>query len=359
MKMRLNLLTLALLAGCSSNPQMSDGDVAPVPVSAEQRLALARSGQSVVFEGYVYNGVVVTPSRNYYYGQTDGYPRGEEVKGDCFISEESAKLGGEVMPECAPVIATAPIPEPVAERPLPVAPPVPMAIEPPMRSSGNAFYDDLLSQTMRLDPSAQSDLMNRTLSFANAPTPRFAAGSAAVTDVDRSRLGLFSQDIQRMGEGTIVLISGFTSSEGPADLNDSLSKRRASAVRQILVNNGARSDFMLAFAAPQCCYLNQNRTPAERSANRRVELHPGGRYADSGSLVPQRIAIAIARMRKHMGSHSGVVRVHVQAGNLELARKVMQDVRSVMNAPEVGFQSIEEGIVSYGDSENVIIEVKS
>lgn len=361
MKKLSTVVGVLLVAGCSSNPRMGDGDLKPVPVSPEQRLAQARAGEAVVFEGYVYNGVIVTPARNYYYGQTNGWSGPEMVQGDCFISEESARAGGEITPECESavnaVMPEAPVSQmaPVAIAPVPVERPAP----PPMPSDVNPFYADLLAETMKLDPGSQSDLLDRTLSFAHAPTPRFKAGSAAVSTADRQRLEVFAGDIKRLGESVIVLIAGYTSSEGPKDLNDMLARRRAQAVREILVNEGVRSDFMIAFAAPQCCYLNSNRTASERSVNRRVELQQGGRYADAGDLTPKDIALAISRMRKHMSGQPGTVRIHVQAGSPELGRRLMADVRSVMNRPEVGFRSIEEGVVSVGGPANVIIEVKS
>lgn len=380
MKKVLAVAAAALAVGCSSNPRMGNGDIKPVPVTAEQRLAQARAGESVVFEGYVYNGVIVTPARNYYYGQTQGYPGPERVQGDCFISDESAKAGGEVMPECSMSVAPRPTEQralqPTQEAEIPPAEvagmkegqedqiaPIPaqgadkpelVAIPP-----ANPFESELLNETLKLDPNGQSDLLDRALSFANAPTPRFKAGSAAVSEVDRRQLARFAADIKQLGEAVIVLIAGYTSIEGPKDLNDSLARRRASAVREILVNEGVRSDFMIAFAAPQCCYLNDNRTPAERSENRRVELKQGGRYADSGAITPRDVAVAIARMRKHMGVGAKTIRIHVQAPTPEVGAQVMRDVKAVMGRPEVGFGSIEEGVVSIGGKANVIIEVKS
>lgn len=364
MNVRLSVMTLALIAGCSSNPERAD--VVPVPLSADQRHSLAKAGESVIYEGYVYNGVVVTPQRNYYYGQTMGLAPGEVVQGDCFISDLSREEGGEIAKGCeekpAPVeqAEAVPIevpmvkPEQIEPRPEEVKPtPIPPV------SSGNPFYDEILRAYLGIDPRGASNLMDRALSYANAPTPHFDAGSVVLKPADRRALEEFGDAARALGEPTIVLISGYTSAEGPRDLNERLAKGRADVVRNVLVGRGFWSDFLLSFAEPQCCYLNNNSTPAERAANRRVELSPGGRYADTEAFIPYRIAMAMARVKKHMNERPmGTVRVHVQASTLAQAKQVMDDVRSVMNNPQVGFRSIEAGYVSLGDKDNVIIEVK-
>ncbi len=339
-------LTIAVMvAGCSSTGH--GGRLKPVPVSAEQRLALARAGQSVVFEGYVYNGVVVTPARNYYYGQTDGYRSSEVVQGDCFISEISEAEGGEIDPDCprkpAPEVVVARV-APEQEKPKPAAP--------------MSFYDRILAAYAQVGAAGQQPLSDRKVSFAQAPVMHFEAGKTDLKNEDQKLLGSFATVLNGAGGPVIVNVNGYTSEEGPAAFNDELAIGRARTVRTELGSLGVGSDFLLAFGAGQCCYLNNNRTPLERAANRRVELTPGGRFSSTGSLVPEAIAVAIAQAKHAVdGSPNASVRVHVQASSQTLAENVMRDIRAAMQSQSIGMKGIAEGALSFGNNDNVIIEV--
>ncbi len=341
-------LTVAtLVVGCSSNPKY--GRIKPVPVSAEQRLALARAGQSVIFEGYVYNGVVITPARNYYYGQTDGYRGAETVQGDCFISDISAEQGGEVSPDCVKEATV----EVAAVETRPAAP------EEPAPTGPLSFYDRILAAYARVGDAGKAPLSDRTVSFAEAPVAHFEAGKTDLKNDDLVRLNEFASVINRAGGPVIVNVSGYTSEEGPAEFNSDLAIGRARQVREALGRAGVGSDFLLAFGVGQCCYLNANRTPLERAANRRVELTAGGRFSDSGSLLPDAIALAIARAKHALDeAPNSSIRVHVQASSQTLAENAMRDIRAAMQSQSIGIKGVAEGAVSFGNKENVIIEVK-
>ena len=70
-----------------------------------------------------------------------------------------------------------------------------------------------------------------------------------------------------------IQVLGFTDSTGPLAYNDALSKRRAEAVRKILVSRGFSAQQAVAIGMGEQSPVASNATPAGRSKNRRVELH--------------------------------------------------------------------------------------
>jgi outer membrane protein OmpA-like peptidoglycan-associated protein len=70
-----------------------------------------------------------------------------------------------------------------------------------------------------------------------------------------------------------IQVLGFTDSTGPQAFNAELSKRRAEAVRKILVSRGLSEQQAVAIGMGEQSPVASNATPAGRSKNRRVELH--------------------------------------------------------------------------------------
>ncbi len=70
-----------------------------------------------------------------------------------------------------------------------------------------------------------------------------------------------------------IQVLGFTDSTGPQAYNDALSRRRAEAVRKILVSRGFSEQQAVAIGMGEQSPVASNATPAGRSKNRRVELH--------------------------------------------------------------------------------------
>jgi outer membrane protein OmpA-like peptidoglycan-associated protein len=69
-----------------------------------------------------------------------------------------------------------------------------------------------------------------------------------------------------------VMIEGFTDTVGPADYNKQLSRRRADAVRQALLNKGIRSMRIQIRGYGEQYPVASNETEAGRQQNRRVEV---------------------------------------------------------------------------------------
>ena len=94
-----------------------------------------------------------------------------------------------------------------------------------------------------------------------------------------------------MAEDTIrISVEGHTDSVGSDASNQSLSEKRADAVRDFLVNAGVPSDRITAAGKGEAEPIATNKTTAGRQQNRRVELvvsgeaigHPAN--ATTGSL---------------------------------------------------------------------------
>jgi OmpA-OmpF porin, OOP family len=69
-----------------------------------------------------------------------------------------------------------------------------------------------------------------------------------------------------------VLIEGYTSSDGNGKNHLKLSQLRAESVKQYLELNGIKSQRLNAVGFGDANPLNDNKTDADRAANRRVEL---------------------------------------------------------------------------------------
>jgi outer membrane protein OmpA-like peptidoglycan-associated protein len=70
-----------------------------------------------------------------------------------------------------------------------------------------------------------------------------------------------------------IQILGFTDSTGSEQFNAELSKKRAEAVRKILVSRGVSEQQAVAIGMGEQSPVASNDTPEGRSKNRRVELH--------------------------------------------------------------------------------------
>ena len=103
------------------------------------------------------------------------------------------------------------------------------------------------------------------------PTATFKIGSAELPDLLRQQLDRFA-DVMRgkRGSGRVVVIEGHADASGSDDINLPLSQKRAEAVKDYLVKNGADQAMLMAKGmgsrAPK---VSQDPTAAE---NRRVEI---------------------------------------------------------------------------------------
>jgi len=100
----------------------------------------------------------------------------------------------------------------------------------------------------------------------------FDVDSATLRPESRSTLRELAGNIQRYPD-EVIDVEGHTDSTGTTDHNQVLSERRASSVRQYLVDNGVPARSITAVGYGETRPKSSNSTPEGRQLNRRVEMH--------------------------------------------------------------------------------------
>ena len=101
---------------------------------------------------------------------------------------------------------------------------------------------------------------------------QFASGTATLPDGDLpslDRIAAFLKD----QPGLTIRIEGHTDSSGSAEINQQLSKQRAEAVMQALIDRGVAADRISATGLGEENPIADNATEAGKRANRRVEIY--------------------------------------------------------------------------------------
>ena len=89
------------------------------------------------------------------------------------------------------------------------------------------------------------------------------AGKRAIADI---------AEILQQYPGRNILIEGYTDDSGPADVNRSISQRRAENVKRLLVELGAAEDKIGAIGLGEYYPIADNKSKTGRIKNRRVEI---------------------------------------------------------------------------------------
>lgn len=120
--------------------------------------------------------------------------------------------------------------------------------------------------------------LNDDTTISLASDTYFDTGSADVKDSARSELQSVANRI-KINQLTItgIRIEGNTDSVGDPAYNLDLSKRRALAVVNELVNNGISANMMTAYGNGETKPVASNNTDSGRAANRRVDIIIKGR----------------------------------------------------------------------------------
>ena len=100
----------------------------------------------------------------------------------------------------------------------------------------------------------------------------FDVDSATLRPESRSTLRELATNIQRYPD-EVIDVEGHTDSTGTTEHNQALSERRASSVRQYLVDNGVPAGSITAVGYGETRPKSSNSTPEGRQLNRRVEIH--------------------------------------------------------------------------------------
>jgi outer membrane protein OmpA-like peptidoglycan-associated protein len=99
----------------------------------------------------------------------------------------------------------------------------------------------------------------------------FASGSSAVRPGLQNDMASLAGSLQRYPNSTIQIV-GHTDSDGDAAFNQQLSEQRASAVANVLTNQGVPFNRVRAFGRGESQPIASNFTPEGKAQNRRVEI---------------------------------------------------------------------------------------
>jgi outer membrane protein OmpA-like peptidoglycan-associated protein len=112
----------------------------------------------------------------------------------------------------------------------------------------------------------------QVLPALNAIVVNFASGSDLVPVEDMEVLRAAAAVIAALPEGTRVVVTGHTDDIGSAAANLVLSRRRAEAVRAVLVERGAPAAALATHGAGASRPVADNRDEEGRFRNRRIEF---------------------------------------------------------------------------------------
>jgi outer membrane protein OmpA-like peptidoglycan-associated protein len=102
----------------------------------------------------------------------------------------------------------------------------------------------------------------------------FASGQASLQSSAQSSLATMLSAI-KSGQAHHITIEGHTDSSGDAAANHELSKRRAEAVKQFLIEHGVPADSINTVGKGADAPIGDNSTPEGRKMNRRVDVIVG------------------------------------------------------------------------------------
>ena len=365
--------SLAMLAGCAAQEVTGP--------SAHQRAvdtAMDRSGQAYIEEGYVQNGVIVTPARNWYYGQTEGYANEiqRSIPQRDWLQTAAAEYGGVVTGEMAEARGTSrSVPEQQAIQRLELIGRFKRSSEPlgtPMPVTPSQVIPQVqsgVSGAQMLDVASILDLLSRidVSSLENVPipmvpaglevwTPHFDIGKNNIKPKDEAQIKKSGATVA--GYPSLVMVTGYTDPTGPEVLNDGLSDRRAGAVSKVLTDVGIDSMRLVLIGKPQCCYLNDNKTEKLRAVNRRTETILGGGFTRAATDNPMEIATAIARVFKTIqGDEAAPLRVYGIAEKESDAVALGEQMRRLLTSETVGARNVAVGSGGLGITPAVVIEI--
>ncbi len=107
----------------------------------------------------------------------------------------------------------------------------------------------------------------------------FDVNSDVIKDAGKAELRALADHINKLADVQSVDIVGYTDSSGSADYNQKLSLRRATAVKNFLMDNGVSPRVMTTLGLGEDKPVASNATPEGRAKNRRVEITIRGTQA--------------------------------------------------------------------------------
>ena len=180
--------------------------------------------------------------------------------------------------------APTPAPAPVAEAPTPASAPVVEAPAPALAAAPTAAGTSAepgADAASRANEKATAELASLKSGFdvkdliaaLNDSVVNFPSGSAEVPATMAAFLQKAADDLKQLPLGHVLEIAGYTDNTGNSAQNVALSQRRADAVRDALIKDGASPDMFVAKGYGSADPIASNDTPEGRLRNRRIEYH--------------------------------------------------------------------------------------
>jgi len=113
-------------------------------------------------------------------------------------------------------------------------------------------------------------------------TAHFAFGTARLSAADKHAL---SDNVSTLKHRSLH-VAGYTDNAGPQDFNDWLALRRAQSVKAYLITLGLDPETIEVEGHGKCCYLQDNDSPSDRTANRRAEIRIDSFVQSTSSETP-------------------------------------------------------------------------
>ncbi|HEY3721630.1 MAG TPA: OmpA family protein [Roseiarcus sp.] len=107
----------------------------------------------------------------------------------------------------------------------------------------------------------------------NKSIVNFPSDSAEVPASTEAFLRSAATELKKLRAGTVIEIAGYTDNTGDPALNVALSQKRAEAVRDALIKDGADPAMLIAKGYGSADPIASNDTPEGRLRNRRIEYH--------------------------------------------------------------------------------------
>jgi outer membrane protein OmpA-like peptidoglycan-associated protein len=138
--------------------------------------------------------------------------------------------------------------------------------------TGGAFGNYLDKQAQELEKVAQTKRTRDGILVQLKNDLLFETGSSTLKPDAASQLQQLG-DILAKYDKDRVRVEGHTDNVGSDTINDSLSLKRAAAVKEILKSRGVSENQIMAIGQGESRPVANNATKQGRAANRRVELH--------------------------------------------------------------------------------------
>ncbi len=127
-------------------------------------------------------------------------------------------------------------------------------------------------------PAPAPKVMTKSVSLSAGAL--FDVNSDVIKDAGKAELRALAEHINRLADVQSVDIVGYTDSSGSADYNQKLSLRRATAVKNYLMDNGVSPRVMTTLGLGEEKPVASNATREGRAKNRRVEITIRGTQAE-------------------------------------------------------------------------------